>query len=98
MVVPLFSPRGVRVRDAPRISSRLYASDALCPRAPVGHARGGFVVAVAAWTLGEDEGAGGVVAGNGGAVSTWTTRGTRCWVERVKFSISRAPVVDVDVP
>ena len=48
----------------------------LCPRAPVEHARDDFVVAAAAWTLGEDEGAGGIMAGNGGAVSTWTS--ARC--------------------
>ena len=46
--------------------------------APVGHARDSFVVAAAAWTLGEDEGAGGIMAGNGGVVSTWTTRSARC--------------------
>ena len=74
MAAALFPPWGVVDGDAS--SSQLYASDALCPHAPgglyapAGRAGDAFTVAIAVWTLGEGEGAGGIImAGKGGTLS-----------------------------
>ena len=65
VAAPLFLLRGVPDGDVPS-SSRPYASDALCPRAPARHAGDSFAVAVAAWTLGKGEGACGITVGKDG--------------------------------
>jgi hypothetical protein len=81
VAAPLFPPRGVPDGDPPS-SLRLFASNALGPRAPGGlcapalRAGNGFAVAiaVAARTLGEGDGESGITAGKGEAESTGVGR------------------------